>query len=112
MNALVNSVRLMGNLGKSPEIKIFSNGGKIAICRLATSHIYKDGDGNRVEQTDWHNLVIKGKQADVAEKYLTKGSQISLEGQIRYRNYKDGNGEEKFVTEIVVSDFQMVGGKK
>ena len=111
MNALVNSVRLMGNLGKAPEVKIFSNGGKIASCRLATSHIHKDKDGNRVEETDWHNIIIRGKQADVAEKYLTKGSQIALEGQIRYRSYTDAAGIEKYVTEIVVTDFQMVGSK-
>jgi single-strand DNA-binding protein len=112
MNALINSVRLLGNLGKNPEIKTFSNGGKVANCRLATAHVYKDKDGNRVEETDWHNVVIKGKQAEIAEKFLSKGSQIAIEGQIRYRNYTDATGAEKYITEIIVSDFQMVGNKK
>jgi len=112
MNNLVNSVRLMGNLGKKPEMKTFTNGGKVANCRLATSYIHKDKDGNRVEETDWHNLIIRGKQADVAEKYLEKGSQIAIEGQIRYRSYTDTAGAEKYITEILVTDFQMIGSKK
>jgi single-strand DNA-binding protein len=111
MNTLVNSVRLLGNLGKDPVVKSFSNGGKIANCTLATSHVYKDKDGNRVEETDWHNIVIKGKLAEVAEKYLNKGSRIALEGSIRTRKYNDADGKEKYITEIQVSEFQMLTSK-
>ncbi len=111
MNTLVNSVRLLGNLGKDPVVKSFSNGGKIANFSLATAHAYKDKDGNRVEETDWHNIVIKGKLAEVAEKYLSKGSRIALEGSLRTRKYNDAEGQEKYITEIQVSEFQMLGSK-
>jgi len=112
MNAIVNSVRLLGNLGKDPFVKTFEDGGKIASCSLATMHIGRDRDGNRVEDTDWHNLVIKGKLAEIAEKYLSKGSQLAIEGTLRSRKYTDAAGEEKSVTEVLVNDFQMLGGKK
>lgn len=112
MNALVNSVRLMGNLGKAPVIKTFSNGGKIASFSLATQHISKDKDGNRVEETDWHNVVIKGKQAEVVEKYLTKGSQIALEGRLCTRKYSDASGADKYITEIIANEFHFIGSKK
>jgi len=112
MNTVVNSVRLLGNLGKDPVVRTFSNGGKVANCTLATAHISKDKDGNKVEEADWHNLVIRGKIADVAEKYLSKGSQIAVEGTLRYRKYSDQDGTEKYITEIIVHDLQMIGGKK
>lgn len=112
MNALSNSVRLMGNLGKDPVIKEFSNGGKIANFTLATLHISKDKEGNRTEETDWHNVVVKGKQAEIVEKYLTKGSKIALEGRLCNRKYTDASGVEKYITEIVANEFQFVGGKK
>jgi single-strand DNA-binding protein len=112
MNTVVNSVRLLGNLGKDPVIKSFSNGGKIANCTLATAHVSKDKDGNKVEETDWHLIVIRGKMAEVAEKYLTKGSQIAVEGSLRSRKYNDSDGNEKYITEVIVSDMQMLGGKK
>ncbi|HPI10334.1 MAG TPA: single-stranded DNA-binding protein [Catalimonadaceae bacterium] len=112
MNTVVNSVRLLGNLGKDPIIKSFSNGGKVANCTLATPHLSKDKDGNKVEETDWHLIVIRGKMAEVAEKYLTKGSQIAVEGSLRSRKYNDSDGNERYITEVIVSDMQMLGGKK
>jgi single-strand DNA-binding protein len=112
MNAVVNSVRLLGNIGKDPVIREFSNGGKVANFTLATPHISKDKDGNRVEETDWHNLVIRGKMAEVVEKYLSKGSQIAVEGALRSRKYQDSEGTDKYITEVIVNDLQMLGGKK
>ena len=112
MNAIVNSVRLLGNLGRDPFVKTFEDGGKIASCSLATLHIGRDKEGNKVEDTDWHNLVIRGKLAEIAEKYLSKGSQLAIEGTLRSRKYTDASGDEKSVTEILVNDFQMLGGKK
>jgi len=112
MNALANSVRLMGNLGKEPVIKTFSNGGKIANFSLATQHIGKDKDGNRVEETDWHNIVIRGKQAEIAEKYLTKGSQVAIEGRLTSRKYTDANGTERYITEVIAHEFQFIGSRK
>jgi single-strand DNA-binding protein len=112
MNALVNSVRLLGNLGKDPVVKSFSNGGKVANCTLATAHFSKDKEGNRVEETDWHNIVIKGKLAEVVEKYLTKGSKIAVEGTLRNRKYTDASGTDKYITEIIVNDLQMLSKKE
>lgn len=111
MNALSNSVRLLGNLGKEPVIKTFSNGGKVANFSLATKSFSKDKDGNRVEETDWHNLVVRGKQAEIVEKYLTKGSQIAVEGMLKSRKYTDSDGHDKYITEVVVNEFQMMGRK-
>jgi single-strand DNA-binding protein len=111
MNTLVNSVRLLGNLGKDPIVKTFSNGGKIANCSMATAYSFKDKEGNRVEETDWHNIVIKGKLAEIAEKYLSKGSRIAVEGSLRTRKYNDAEGNEKFITEIQVNEFQILGSK-
>jgi single-strand DNA-binding protein len=112
MNALVNSVRLMGNLGKDPVIKSFSNGGKVANCTIATAHFSKDKEGNKVEETDWHNIVIKGKLAEVAEKYLSKGSKIAVEGSLRNRKYTDSAGADKFITEVIVNDIQFLSKKE
>lgn len=111
MNTLSNSVRLLGNLGKEPVIKTFSDGGKIANFSLATTSFSKDKEGNRKEDTDWHNVVIKGKLAEIAEKYLTKGSQIAVEGMLKNRKYTDSDGHDKYITEVVVNEFQMMGKK-
>ena len=112
MNALVNSVRLMGNLGKAPIIKSFSNGGKIANCTIATAHISKDKEGNKIEETDWHNIVIKGKLAEVVEKYVSKGSKIAVEGSLRNRKYTDAAGNDKYITEVIVNDLQLLSKKE
>jgi single-strand DNA-binding protein len=112
MNTIVNSVRLLGNLGKDPVIKTFNDGNKIANCTIATPHIYKDKDGNKVEETDWHNLVMRGKLVEVAEKYLSKGSQIAIEGNLRSRKYTDSEGNDKYITEVIVQDMQMLSPKK
>jgi len=112
MNALINSVRLMGNLGKDPVVKSFSDGGKIANCTIATTHFSKDKEGNKTEETDWHNIVIKGKLAEVVEKYLTKGSKIAVEGSLKNRKYTDASGAEKYITEVVVNDLQMLSKKE
>lgn len=112
MNTLVNSVRLMGNLGKEPVIREFSNGGKIANFSLATRYVSKDKEGNKTEETSWHNVVVKGRQADIVAKYLTKGSPVAVEGRLNYRKYNDADGNERYVTEIVVSELQLIGGKK
>lgn len=109
MNSLRNKVQLIGNLGKDPEIKIFDSGKKKASLSLATTESYSNTNGEKVEDTQWHNLVVWGKTADIAEKYLHKGSQIAVDGKLNYRNYEDKNGEKKTVTEIVVNDIVMLG---
>ncbi|NJN26289.1 MAG: single-stranded DNA-binding protein [Cyclobacteriaceae bacterium] len=111
MNSLRNKVQLIGNLGKDPEIKIFDSGKKKASLSLATTESYSNTNGEKVEDTQWHNLVVWGKTADIAEKYLHKGSQIAVDGKLNYRNYEDKNGEKKTVTEIVVNDIVMLASR-
>jgi single-strand DNA-binding protein len=111
MNNLKNKVQLIGHLGVDPEIKIFSSGKKLAKLSLATSEQYKDAEGKKVSETQWHNLVIWGKSADVAEKYLKKGSEIAVDGKITYRTYELKDGEKRYATEILVNDFLMLGKK-
>jgi single-strand DNA-binding protein len=107
----VNKVILIGNLGKDPEITNIGNDVKKAAFSLATSESYKNKDGNKVEQTEWHNIVIWRGLADVAERYLHKGSKIYLEGKLKYRSYDDKDGNKKYITEIVGDTFTMLDGK-
>lgn len=107
----LNKVILLGNLGADPQIRTFNDGGKIATVSLATSESWKDKNTNeRKEKTEWHNLVFRGKTADIVEQFLKKGSTVCVEGKITYRQYEQ-DGQKKYITEIVVSEMTMVGGK-
>lgn len=110
MKSLRNSVQLIGRLGKDPEVKDF-NDRKKAFFSLATSDVYKNQKGEKIEETQWHNVVIWGKLAGIAEKYLKKGNEVAVEGRLIHRVY-EVNGEKRFVTEINVNDLVMLGGKK
>ncbi len=112
MSTLRNKVQLIGNLGAEPEIKMFDSGKKKVRLTLATSENYKSTSGEKVADTQWHNLILWGKQADVAEKYLHKGSELAIEGRITYRSYEDKTGEKKFITEILVNELVMLGKKQ
>lgn len=110
---MVNKVFLIGRLGKDPVVKHFDNGGAIAEFTVATDDSYKDKQGNKVEQTDWHNVKITfPKLAEVAEKYLKKGSLVHIEGKLKTRNYDDKDGNKRYVTEVVVEGFKMLDSKK
>lgn len=110
---MVNKVFLIGRLGKDPVIKHFDNGGAIAEFTIATDDSYKDKQGNKVEQTDWHNIKINfPKLAEVAEKYLKKGSLVHIEGKIKTRSYDDKDGNKRYITEVVVEGFKMLDSKK
>ena len=110
---MVNKVFLIGRLGKDPVIKHFDNGGAIAEFTIATDDSYKDRQGNKVEQTDWHNVKITfPKLAEVAEKYLKKGSLVHIEGKIKTRSYDDKDGNTRYITEVVVEGFKMLESKK
>ncbi len=111
MNALNNKVQLIGNLGADPKVMTFNSGRIKANIRLATSDVYKDNDGKKVSTTQWHNLVIWGKAAKIAEKYLKKGSKIAVDGKLTYRSYEADNGEKRYFTEIIVNDFAMLDKK-
>jgi single-strand DNA-binding protein len=107
----VNKVILIGNLGRDPEVLTFENGVKKATFSLATSESYKDKDGNKVDQTEWHNIVLWRGLAEVAEKYLRKGNSIYLEGKIKTRSY-ELNGVKKYVTEIFGDNMTMLGKRE
>lgn len=102
---------LVGNLGKDPEIRNLEGGVTVARFTLATSENYKDKSGNKVEKTEWHNIVLWRGLAEVAEKYLRKGQQVYIEGKITNRNYQDKDGTQKYFTEIVADNMTMLGGR-
>jgi len=107
----VNKVILIGNLGKDPEIQRLEGGSMLARFSLATSEVYKDKTGNRVERTEWHNIAVWGKQAEIAEKYLKKGSAVFVEGRIRSREYTDKENIQRRAYDIVCDRFSMLDRK-
>jgi len=109
MNAMRNTVQLIGNVGNDPEIKTFEGGKKVANLTIATNDSYKNDKGEKVEQTEWHKVVAWGKTAEIIEKYVTKGLQIAIEGKLTHRSYDDKNGEKRYVTEVVVNDVLLLG---
>ena len=111
MKSLRNSVQLIGRLGKDPEVKSYGENKKRAAFSIATSESYKNQKGEKVEETQWHNIVIWGKLAGVAEKYLKKGAEVAIEGKLVHRTFETDKGEKKFFTEITVNDFVMLGSK-
>ena len=108
MKSLRNTVQLIGRLGKDPEVKEFSKSKKASFT-LATTDVYKNQKGAKVEDTQWHNIVIWGALAGVAEKYLKKGMEVCVEGKLVHRNYETDKGEKKYITEINVNDLVMFG---
>lgn len=105
----INKVILIGHLGADPEIRTIESGRKVASLRLATTEAYKNAQGERVEQTEWHSISFWGPVADVIEKYLKKGSQIYVEGRLRTRSYDDKDNIKRYVTEIVGQQMTMLG---
>ena len=108
----VNRVILIGNLGKDPEIRSLEGGAKVANFSLATTESYKGKNGEKVEQTEWHNIVLWRGLAEVAESYLKKGNTIYVEGKIRTRDWTDKDGNKRYTTEIVGDNMVMLGGKR
>ena len=111
MNALRNKVQLIGNLGMDPEVKLLDGGKKLAKVSIATNETYKNAKGERVTETQWHNLIAWGKTAEIVEKFLKKGSEIAVEGKLINRNYTDKEGIKRYVTEIEVSEVLMLDSK-
>ncbi len=112
MNTLRNSVRLVGNLGMDPEVKSFENNRKLAKITIATNETYKNDKGEKITDTQWHNLVMWGTQAKLAEDFLKKGDEIAIEGKLASRSYVDKDGNKRYVTEVVVNEFLKTGLKK
>lgn len=111
MNTLQNKVQLIGNLGADPDVRTIDSGKKMARLSIATNENYRNAKGETVKETQWHNAIAWGKNAELAEKYLAKGSQIAIEGKLINRNYVDKEGTKKYVTEVQVNDILFLGGK-
>ncbi len=107
----VNKVILVGNLGKDPEVRHLENGAAVANFSIATSESYKDKNGERQTQTEWHNIVLWRGLAEIAEKYLRKGNQVYIEGKLRTRSWDDKDGVTRYTTEVVGDQMTMLGSK-
>ena len=105
----VNKVILLGHLGKDPEVKKIDRGKSVANISLATSEVYKNKEGEKVTNTEWHNIVLWSPLAEIAESYLKKGSQLYLEGKISNRSYEDKDGVKKYISEVVGRDITLLG---
>jgi len=107
---MVNKVILIGRLGRDPEARNTPSGQSVTNFTVATNRIYNDREGNRQEQTEWHNIVCWGRQAEIAGRYLTKGRQVYIEGRLQTRSWEDRqSGEKRYRTEIICENFQMLG---
>lgn len=111
MNALKNSVQLIGRLGNDPEIKTFESGKRMAVFSLATNETYYNNKEEKIEETQWHNIVVWGKKSETVENYLKKGSEIALQGKLVNRSYEK-DGDKRYITEIVLNDMLMLDKKK
>ncbi len=111
MYALKNKVQLIGNLGSAPEIRTTEAGKKMARLSMATNESYRNAKGEKITETQWHNLIAWGKVAEIAEKYLAKGSEIAIEGKLVSRSYNDKEGNKKYITEVQVNELLMLGEK-
>ncbi len=107
----VNKVILVGRLGKDPETRYMTNGEAVTNATLATSENWKDKNGEKQEKTEWHNLVFYRRLAEIAGEYLKKGSQIYVEGKLQTRKWQDKEGKDRYTTEIIVNEMQMLGSK-
>lgn len=111
MSTLRNKVQLIGNLGNDPEIIKLESGRTLAKFSLATNEIYKNAAGEKVEETQWHNIVAWNKTAEIIEKYVTKGKEIAIDGKLTTRSYETKEGEKRYITEVVCSEMVMLGPK-
>lgn len=111
MNALKNRVQLIGNLGNDPEIITLESGKKLAKFSLATNETYKNAQGQKVTDTQWHNVVAWNNTAGIIEQYLQKGNEVVIEGKLTSRSFEDKEGNKRYVTEIVCNELLMLGNK-
>ncbi len=109
MNTLRNKVQLIGNLGNHPEIITLDSGKKLARLSLATNDSYKNSQGERVTDTQWHTVVAWGNTAEIIEKYVVKGQEIAIEGKLSNRSYETPEGEKRYITEVICNELLMLG---
>lgn len=111
MYALKNKVQLIGNLGNAPEVKTLDSGKKMARFSIATNESYRNAKGEKITETQWHTIIAWGKVAELAEKYLTRGKEVMIEGKLVNRNYTDKEGNKKYITEVQLSELLLLGEK-
>ena len=109
MNTLRNKVQLIGNLGNDPEIINLESGRTLAKFSIATNESYKNADGEKVTDTQWHNVIAWGKTAEIIEKFVTKGKEVAVTGKLTSRSYETKEGEKRYITEVVCSELLMLG---
>lgn len=112
MKNLRNSVQLIGRLGQDPEVRTLTTGKKLTTFSLATSDFYRNSEGEKVDNTQWHNVVAWGKVGEIAAEYLAKGEEVALEGKLTHRSYETNAGEKRYVTEVNLNELLMIGGRK
>ncbi len=112
MNSLRNKVQLIGNLGKDPEIKTFDNGKKVARFSMATSETYKKEGGEKVTETQWHNIVAWNGAAGIVEKLLKKGNEVAIEGKLTSRSWDDKDGKKHYITEVIANEILLMKSEK
>jgi single-strand DNA-binding protein len=112
MNTLRNKVQLIGHLGADPEMKNLENGNTMARMRVATNQTYKNAQGETVTDTQWHTVIVWGKTAEIAGKYLNKGSEVMVEGRLNYREYTGTDGQKRNSTEIIVNELMLMDKKQ
>lgn len=109
----INKVILIGNLGQDPDAKFLASGTAVTNISIATSESWKEKEsGEKHERTEWHRVVFFGKLAEIASKYLTKGSKVYIEGRLRTRKWQGNDGQDRYTTEIIAGDMQMLGGDR
>lgn len=111
MSTLRNKVQLIGNLGNDPEIINLESGKTLAKFSIATNESYKNASGEKITDTQWHNIIAWGKTAEVVEKYVTKGKEVAIEGKLTSRSYETKEGEKRYVTEVVCNELLLLGNK-
>lgn len=111
MNALKNRVQLIGNLGQAPVVKLLDNGKKVARMNIAINESYKNGKGENMNDTYWHTIVAWGKTAEIAEKFLVKGSEVAIEGKLVSRVYTTNDGQKRYITEVVANELLLLTRK-
>ena len=104
----LNKVMIIGTLGKDPEVRQTPSGAKVANVSVATNESYKDKNGNKIDKTEWHKVIMWNGLAEIAEKYLKKGSSVFFEGKLETRSWEDKNGEKRYTTEIKADNMQML----
>ena len=111
MSTLRNKVQLIGNLGNDPEIITLESGKKLAKFNIATNETYKNAQGEKVTDTQWHNVIAWNKTAEIIENYVTKGKEVAVEGKLTSRSYENKEGQKRYITEVVCNEILLLGSK-